>query len=132
GRHTVAIEATGAMNPAATGSQVVVDAFDIRARLEDTDPSIVYTGTWDKENPSRAWSGTSANTGAATAALSSSAGAHADFTFTGTAVSWISFRGPISEIAEVWLDGAFMNRLDLYAPTETVRAPVFTAPGLAA
>jgi len=89
------------------------------------------TGMGDKATAARDGDGTSANTGSGTAALSSTAGDHADFTFTGTAVSWISFRGPLSGIAEVWLDGVFMNRLDLYAPTETVRAPVFTATGLA-
>src|SRR5207247_9535310 len=96
-----------------------------------TEPSLADTWTWDKENAARAGSGTAATTGAGTAALSSTAGDHADVTFTGTAVNWISFRGPLSGIAEVWLDGAFMNRLDLYAPTETVRAPVLTATDLA-
>src|SRR6266566_3904596 len=96
------------------------------------EPAVAYTGTWIKENTQYAWSGTSANTGTGTAALSATAGDHAEFTFTGTAVRWISLRSPLGGIAAVSLDGAGAGQVDLYAPTEAIQAPVFEATGLAA
>jgi hypothetical protein len=130
GSHTLAIEVTGTRHAASTGSAIAVDAFDVRPRFEDIDGSIAYTGAWLEENMDRAWSGTSANTGSATASLSATAGARAEFAFTGTSVSWIGFRGPLSGIANVYLDGAFVTELDMYAPAEELRVPVFTASDL--
>jgi hypothetical protein len=92
----------------------------------------VYTGSWLKEFAGRAWSGTSGNTGSGTAALSATAGDHADYTFTGTAVTWLSFRSPLAGIAEVVLDGASQGQFDLYAAAESVRVPIFARSGLSA
>jgi hypothetical protein len=72
----------------------------------------------------RAWS-------AGAAALSTTPGAQATFTFTGTAVSWIGARGTQSGIADVSVDGNFVAEIDLYSPTEQIQAAVFTATGLA-
>jgi len=91
--HTLTIEVTGQGNAAATGSLIYVDAFDIQSRFEDTDPTITYSGSWTPDT-TRAWSGTSLNTGTGTAARSATAGSHAEFTLTGTSVSWIGFRAP--------------------------------------
>jgi bacillopeptidase F len=112
-----------------------VDAFDVQSRVEETDHSTANTVTdpaarWILEDTGKAWSGTSANTGTGTAALSSTAGARAEFTFTGTDVTWIGFKGPIAGIATVSLDGSFVATLDLYAPTEGVRVPVLALTGL--
>jgi hypothetical protein len=131
-RHTLSIEATGTRNAVATDSLIVVDAFDVRSRIEDLDPAIVYTGSWIKENTARDWSGTSANAGEGTAVLSATAGDHVEFTFAGTSVSWIGFRSPQAGIAAVSLDGVSAGQIDLYAPTEAIRTPVFVATGLAA
>ena len=114
---------------------VAVDAFDVRSRFEDWNPSITYTGTdWRKDNADKAWSGTSGNSGSGTAAIATAAGNHAEFTFTGSGVTWIGYRGPLAGIAEVFLDGAStpLARVDLYSATEAVEVPVFTASGLSA
>jgi trimeric autotransporter adhesin len=132
GRHTLAIDVTGLRNPAATGTLVVVDAFDVRSRFEERDASVVYTGAWAQEHMDSAWSGTSANAGSGTAARSATAGARVEFTFSGTEVSWIGARGPSAGIAEVSVDRARVEQVDLYAPAEELRAPAFTARGLAA
>ena len=110
----------------------MLDAFDVRARFEDPDPSVAYTAGWTRENADKNWSGTSANTGSGTAALSRTAGAQATFTFTGTGVSWIGARAPWTGIARVLLDGAFVTEVDTFAPTEQVQAVLFSATGLAA
>src|SRR6266496_2557822 len=143
--HTLTIEATGQMNAAATSNYVVVDAFDVPgpavSRLQETDPSVTYTAGWVQDNtlnslvagvtngeiPNvsiRNWS-------AAAATLSTTLGAQATFTFTGTSVSWIGARGTQSGIADVFLDGSFVAEVDLYSPSEQIQQAVFTATGLA-
>ena len=74
GAHTLTIRVTGDKNPAATGSSVVVDAFDVRGRVEDQDPSITWTSGWLRGGISRDWSGSAPNTAAGTAALTRTAG----------------------------------------------------------
>ena len=143
--HTFTIEVTGRQNAAAGGALVIVDAFDVPAapisRLQETDPSVTYSAGWVQDNqivtliPSitqgftqgislRSWS-------AGAARLSTTPGAQATFTFTGTAIDWIGARGNQSGIARVFLDGAFVTEVDLYSPTEQIQAAVFTAAGLA-
>jgi hypothetical protein len=126
----VTVEVTGAKNPAATGSLVAVDAFDIRSRVEDRDLSVIYTGTWAQDDMNRAWSGTSLNAGSGTAARSAAAGARAELTFSGTGVRWIGSRGPTAGIADVSLDGTVVERVDLYSPVDEVSVPVFAASAL--
>jgi len=46
-------------------------------------------------------------------------------------VRWIGCRGPWIGIADVSVYGGAPTRIDLYAPTEAVQVPVFTATGLA-
>jgi hypothetical protein len=143
--HTLTIEVTGEQNPSASGDLIIVDAFDVPAatisRLQETDPSVTLSAGWVQDNPVvtfvpgfttgrtqgsslRAWS-------AGAAALSTTPGAQATFTFTGTAVSWIGARGTQSGIADVSLDGNFVAEIDLWSPTEQIQAAVFTASGLA-
>jgi hypothetical protein len=131
GRHTLRIEATGLKNARATDSAVAVDAFDAGSRFEDTNAAIVYSGVWSKEVAARPFSGTSANTGAGTAALASASGARATFTFTGTAVTWIGFRWASGGIARVSIDGTPAGEVDTFAASaEQLRVPLFNASGL--
>ena len=127
--HTLTIEATGRMNAAAAGAMIVVDAFDVPApavsRLQETDPDVTYTTGWVQGDGSRTWS-------QGIAALSTSAGAQATFTFAGTGISWIGARGPQTGIARVTLDGvAVVPDIDTYAPAEQIQAEIFTKQGLA-
>lgn len=143
--HTLTIEVTGQKNSSATSDLIVVDAFDVPAvtisRLQETDPSVTYTAGWVQDNPVvtvvpgvttgrtqgaslRSWS-------AGAALLSTTPGAQATFTFSGTAISWIGARGTQSGIAHVTLDGTFVSDVDLYSSTEQIQAAVFTATGLA-
>jgi hypothetical protein len=137
--HTLAIEVTGQRNslvPADCGpancNAVVVDAFDVGPsvsppvegqRSEETSPAVGYTGGWTQGDMTRAWSG-------GTAAVSTTVGAQATFTFTGTSVRWIGLRGPQTGIARIFLDGAFQAEVDTYATTE-FQAGVFSATDLA-
>ena len=147
--HTLAIEATGTRNPAASDIFVVVDAFDITSatgggdpppppsttatRYEDLDSAIVYTPgsvvgpppNWWHGSRSRGWSGE-------TSSFNRSEGARATFTFTGTSVTWVGFRANWAGIARVFVDGVFAEELDLYSVTEQPQAPVFTSATLPA
>jgi hypothetical protein len=130
GAHTLAIEATGTRNTAATDAFIAVDAFDVEGvpggRVQETGlPTTLYTGDWFQGNTERAWSG-------GTAAFSASAGSHATLMFIGTAVSWIGFRGPQAGIARVSLDGVQVAQVDTYAATEQLQVVLFTRSGLTA
>jgi hypothetical protein len=60
-------------------------------------------------------------------------GDRATFTFTGTSVSWIGYRGPQAGIARVILDGTVVaDSLDMFIPfpSEGPQEAVFTLPGL--
>jgi len=126
--HTLTIEVTGLKSPTSTDTLIVVDAFDAPAptvtRVQETDPSITYTAGWTQGNTSGMWSGR-------TAAVSAAAGAQATFLFTGTAVTWIGYRGPTAGIARVFLDGAVVAEVDAFLTTDEPQAVVFTATGLA-
>src|SRR5947208_3278473 len=94
------------------------------ARVEESDPSVSYTVGWTQGDTSGTWSG-------GAAAVSTTPGAQATFSFSGTAISWIGARGTQSGIARVSLDGAFVAEVDLYSSTEQIQAAVFSATGLA-
>jgi hypothetical protein len=145
GSHTVTIEVTGLQNAAATSAVIVVDAFDVSSsspaptitRFQETDPSMTYTAGWTRGDTSRAWSGGTATVAAAAAAtiaaadatVAATADAHATFTFTGTSVTWIGFRGPMTGIARVTLDGV-VTEVDTFSSAEEAQAVLFTATGL--
>src|SRR5436190_483285 len=127
--HTLTIEVTGRQDPAAVRATVVVDAFEVitsGTRREETDPAVSYTAGWLQGNRDHPYS-------EGTAAVSTIPGDRATFTFTGTSVSWIGYRGPQAGIARVILDGSVVtDSLDLYIPSEGPQEAVFTLPGLAA
>jgi len=105
--HTLAIEVTGRQNAAATSDIIVVDAFDVPgpavSRLQETDPDISYTAAGHRAIPAGPWS-------AGITALSTTSGAQATFTFTGTSISWIGARGPQTGIARVSLEASSSPR----------------------
>ena len=129
--HTLAIEVTGQKNANASDTLIAVDAFDVQSRVEDDDSAVAYSGSWVTDL-SRDWSRSSLQTGGGAAMRSTTAGSHADVAFTGTSISWIGFRGPWIGMADVSIDGGAPTRIDMYAATESVQVPVFTANGLAA
>jgi streptogramin lyase len=93
-------------------------------RFEETDPSITFTGTWASNTNFVAWSGGSAM-------MSNVGTSRATFTFTGTAVSWISVMCEICGIADVFMDGTLAGTVDMYSATREQGA-FFNATGLPA
>ena len=133
--HTLTIEATGLKNDASTGSQVVVDAFDVTTpgrRYQErewdptiTNPPIIYTGTWNDDNVNRVWS-------EGAAATTIEPGARATFTFTGTSVSWIGCEKASIGRADIYLDGAFVKRVNMSKTVgiEGYQRTIYRADGL--
>jgi len=126
--HTLTIEATGQKNNASTGAQIVVDAFDVTMpgrRFQEEDAAVTYSGDWNHGNVNRTWS-------EGTAATTSTAGARASFTFTGTSVSWIGCRKASIGPARIFLDGVFVKEIENYEPVpiESYQNANFRADGL--
>jgi hypothetical protein len=74
-------------------------------RIEETDKSIVYHGTWYTN-------GNSLNSGGSSA-LTNAIGATAVLNFTGTGITWIGALDPWAGMATVYLDGT-LNTVDTY------------------
>jgi hypothetical protein len=106
-----------------------VDAFEVitsGTRREETDPAVSYSAGWLQGNRDHPYS-------EGTAALSTVPGDQATFTFTGTSVGWIGFKGPQNGMARVILDGKVVaDSFDTYAPTEAPQTTLFRLSGLAA
>jgi hypothetical protein len=129
GSHTlsaVARDSAGLVTTSAAVAILVANAVDTVTRVEDNASAISYTpaNSWTEGyQDGHAWSG-------GTAALGIALGERATLSFSGTAVSWIGFRGPQTGIATVHLDGVAVATIDSYHPTEVVGAVLFTASGL--
>ena len=79
-----------------------------------------------------AWSGTwtsNANSYASGGSLkyATANGAAATYTFTGSSVSWVAYRGPDRGSAAVYVDGVYKGVVNLYAATFSPKAVVFAA-----
>jgi hypothetical protein len=138
GRHTLTIEVTGRQNPTADSNAVVVDAFDVQtpivSHLQETDPDVVYSGSWTQDD-SASWSGGGVaslpDPPVGGARFTGTAGAKATLKFRGTSITWQSGRGPDFGIARVQLDGGAPTEVDTYSPAQKYQQVVFTATGLA-
>jgi hypothetical protein len=92
-------------------------------RVEQDDPSIIYSGNW-YTNESDLHSG-------GTAALTNARGARATITFTGTGITWLGVADGWSGLATLYFDGA-MTVVDSYDANGRYQHPLYTARGLPA
>jgi hypothetical protein len=86
------------MNPAA-----------MLARAQETATAVSYAGNWARVAVSGATGGS--------VFRSVTAGNTATYTFTGSAVGFVSTLGPNRGFAELRVDGVLVDTVDLYAPT---------------
>jgi hypothetical protein len=86
-------------------------------RYPETSPSIVYSGAW-KQATHRGYQGDGAR-------YSTSAGATAQFTFTGSKVVWYGPVGPTRGQARVSIDGTYVKTVNLYRSAFRSRLAVF-------
>src|SRR5687768_14030121 len=91
-------------------------------RVEENDPTVVYSGNWYSN-------GSSAHSGSR-AALTNTNGARLTITFTGTGITWLGMKDGWAGLANVFLDGT-MTVVDTYGDGG-YQQPIFMARGLAA
>lgn len=130
GAHTLTAVARDAAGNRATSAPVTVTVANsapppASSRFEESDPRVSYSAGWGQSNGG--WFGWSGG-----AALETSLpGARATFGFSGTAVTWIGYRSGRSGIARVYLDGAQVAQVDMFARTDEPRAPIVSVQNLA-
>ena len=148
-QHSITVTWTGLKNAASTGSNLLVDAFVISTvapvaapivtaptapaipapsaaapvltTWEETNPALVYTGSW---TPQAAYWDSSGSANYATASSS------VKLTFNGTDVQWISRQSPTSGISDVLIDGTRAASIDRYLSTKTYGQVVLATSGL--
>ena len=96
------------------------------ARYEETSPAIAYSNGWLPITEGT-WSGGRAVYAVWTWDLR----ATATFSFTGTGVSWIGYRGRYGGYVLVYLDNALVSMIDTWSATEQFGVPVYSIGGLA-
>ncbi len=107
GRHTLTITPLGKKRPTAKGRRVVVDALRWGGKLHrDPGPAAV---AWARVSDPAASEGNYV--------VSDAPGAEATLSFSGTGLSLRAVFGPTRGRAQIWLDGARLRTVDLYAPT---------------
>jgi GH25 family lysozyme M1 (1,4-beta-N-acetylmuramidase) len=106
GEHVLSVEVLGTKRPAAVGTRVAIDAlrWGGRIRSDPPDSSVRWATAVD------------AGASGGASAISDARKAFAKLVFTGTGVALRTQRGPGMGKAEVWVDGAFLKVVDLYAP----------------
>ncbi len=112
-----AIDEDGNTSAWAGGNPFALDAHE-----NESAGVLSYSGTWDEQSLATAFGGTTMHT--------SEAGAKATFTFSGSDVSWVAQKGPDRGKAEVWLDGAPVATIDLYAASAQPRRVIYNATSL--
>jgi hypothetical protein len=90
-------------------------AVDLR---QETHQAIAYTGSWLLQSSPTASEGY--------LKYATASGARAKFSFAGKHVAWVTSTGPNRGKAEVWVDGAKVKTIDLYAATSQPRKMIFT------
>ncbi|HEY7448114.1 MAG TPA: hypothetical protein VH702_08180, partial [Vicinamibacterales bacterium] len=119
GRHVLTIDVTALKNGSATGAVVVIDALDVVlpspappvSRMDQMHSSVTFTDGWTHSNPNSLFSGR-------TVAFSTTTGARAAFTFTGTSVRWIGNRQRDGGVALVYVDGVPVAEVDTFGPRQ--------------
>ena len=104
-------------------ADTTADDFTYLDRYDQTDPRLTYSGTWEGYAKSAAWQGSYGR--------ASSAGATVSITFTGTRLDWIAMKGTTTGKADVYLDGALKETVDLAASTAQYQQRVWSTGTLA-
>jgi hypothetical protein len=116
----------GGSGPSSPSAPDTPPLLPTSGRVEESGPTVTFTGAWTQSDSSWGWSG-------GTAMQSKAAGATAAFRFSGTSVRWIGSRGRGMGIALVSVDGGPTREVDLFArPTDEIHTPIVTLYNLTA
>jgi hypothetical protein len=120
---SVAASATsGTGSTGGTGTTPTSTGSDTWVRIQQ-DAGPTYTGTW-YDNVNNVHSGGSAK-------LAMLNGDNVVLKFNGTAVRWIGNRDQWAGIAQVYLDGTLVKKVDTYAATGKAQQVLYSVEGLA-
>ena len=135
GPHTLSIEVLHSRGPLTQGSWIWIDSFLIEngsalrggvtagsGRIEESNPAIIYSGTWFS-NASVVHSG-------GRASLSMDTGSRVVASFTGTGISWIGYRDEWSGVANVYVDGVEKTQIDTYLSPSRAQVTLYTITNL--
>ena len=87
--------------------------------IDDPSAAISYSAGWQNSNPGGCFASTCHN--------ANTTGATAQYTFTGSGITWNSITSWDQGKADVYIDGTFYQTVNPYTATRTVGVPVFTA-----
>jgi trimeric autotransporter adhesin len=128
GNHEIKVVVKGTKNPAASGTQISIDAFEFYnsrivayapspGRYEETSQFITYTGTWRESSDK-------------TVTQSLVAGSTAEFHFTGSSVKLYGIKAASRGHADIFINGVFETTIDTYSPTVQLNTLLFEKTGL--
>jgi hypothetical protein len=115
---------TSGASPGPTPTPTPTPPPSTTTRIEETSPTVVYTGMWLSQSRS------DLSGGSVVESLDTIA--TASLIFNGTGVRWIGYKAAFGGIAEVYLDGTLKATVDTYAPTDQPQAVIYTTGGLTA
>ena len=115
--HTYAFRVRATDTKGNTSAFVTGPTLTLTARQE-TSGSISYVGTWTLGSPTGAFGGS--------VKYAKTSTARATFSFTGRSVAWVSQMSSNRGIADVYVDGVFVQSVDLFSATTKPRMTVFT------
>ena len=126
GSHTIKIVVRSDKNVASSNNYVEIDALEALvqpgAKVDDRASGISYSGGWSQISASRYYQSTST--------YSTSAGAFAEYTFSGTHISWLGPKGSDHGKADVYVDNVLEATVDTYATARADLENLFTKSGL--
>ncbi|MCD9023507.1 right-handed parallel beta-helix repeat-containing protein [Cohnella silvisoli] len=126
GQHTIKIVSDSAGNGGYYS--IHIDALKPYVNIvDDNDPSITYSGTWTAETNDV---GNYKNTVHWSSATTS--GAYAQFTFTGSSITWIGKENQYSGVAKVYIDGVLDQTVNTYSSSQIFQQSIYTKTGLSA
>ena len=115
---------TGGSGGSSGGGSGTGTGTSTTVRVEQTDPSITYSGNWSSVS-NAVFSGGSARE-------AKTKNSSVTFTFNGVGASWIGYEDQSSGIASVYVDGSLTtNKLDTYSTSAAAQQKVYSVSGLA-
>ena len=106
--HTIVVKALGTKNASSSGTAVAVDGFAVGTTTTQETANAFTFSSWAGAASASASGGTYRSSAAANATVS--------FTFTGSAVDWVTATGAYGQ-ATVTIDGIAQGTFDLSSPT---------------
>ncbi|WP_141336577.1 alpha-L-fucosidase [Paenibacillus sp. tmac-D7] len=131
--HTIKMVVTGTKNPNSTGYNSNLDLFEYSVNppqapaedtvIDDTSPSISYSGTWNHVSRATSYGGT--------ISYSNTQNDYAEYSFNGTGVTLYTQKGPGGGKFDIYIDGVLQTTFDSYAASQQSKVKAYDKQDLA-